>query len=187
MRSGARPDSTWSNAGDSGSIGKRRLVMGPIMLATDGSPSAEAATEEALELAQRLELPLLVACVVHGTTPAYGYYGYAEIAAELREIQHNGIAELFAQVKERAVEVGVACETVELDGPVGDELCKLARGRNVRLIVIGAHGWGRIGRLIHGSVSTYVLHHAANPVLVVHAAEERSLNGAAPAATTTTA
>jgi nucleotide-binding universal stress UspA family protein len=88
-------------------------------------------------------------------------------------------------VKERAAGIGVACETVELDGPVGDELCNVAHGRNVRLIVIGAHGWGRIGRLIHGSVSTYVLHHATNPVLVVHAAEEPARNGSVPAATTT--
>lgn len=145
--------------------------MRPIMLATDGSPSAEAATREALELALRLELPLLVACVAHDTTPAYGYYGYAEVSLELKRIQHQQIAELFAHVKELAADAGVECETVELDGLVGEELCKVARGRNVRLIVIGAHGWGRIGRLIHGSVSTYVLHHATTPVLVVHGDE----------------
>ncbi|HEY5099822.1 MAG TPA: universal stress protein, partial [Gaiellaceae bacterium] len=39
--------------------------------------------------------------------------------------------------------------------------------RGVRLIVVGAHGWGRVGRVIHGSVSEYVLHHADAPVLVV--------------------
>lgn len=149
--------------------------MRPIMLATDGSPSAEAATREAIELAQRLELPLLVACVAHDPTPTYGYYGYAEIAVELRRIQHERIAELFAHVKEEAAKAGVPCETLELDGPIGDELCKTARRRNARLIVIGAHGWGRIGRLIHGSVSTYVLHHASTPVLVVHGE-----NGAQP-------
>jgi hypothetical protein len=41
--------------------------------------------------------------------------------------------------------------------------------------VVGAHGWDRIGRLIHGSVSTYALHHAPCPVLVVH---EHEVTGA---------
>ena len=47
-------------------------------------------------------------------------------------------------------------------------LCSAAADCEARLVVIGAHGWDHIGRLIHGSVSTYVLHHAPCPVLVVH-------------------
>jgi nucleotide-binding universal stress UspA family protein len=149
--------------------------MRPIMLATDGSPSAETATHEAIDLAQRLELPLVVACVAHDPTPTYGYYGYAEIASELRKIQRDRIAELFADVKHRAADAGVDCEAVTLEGLIGEQLCKLARDRNARLIVIGAHGWGRVGRMIHGSVSTYVLHHASTPVLIVHATDESPL------------
>ncbi len=49
----------------------------------------------------------------------------------------------------------------------GEEICEAAHKRDVRMIVIGAHGWGRVGRVIHGSVSEYVLHHADAPVLVV--------------------
>ena len=45
---------------------------------------------------------------------------------------------------------------------------QIAAEHDVRLVVIGAHGWGRLGRFLHGSVSTYVLHHATTPVLVVH-------------------
>ena len=46
--------------------------MKPILLATDGSPSAEAATAEALALARSLDVPLVVASVAHETTPMYG-------------------------------------------------------------------------------------------------------------------
>ena len=35
------------------------------------------------------------------------------------------------------------------------------------MIVVGAHGWGPIRRLWHGSVSIAVLHEAHCPVLVV--------------------
>ena len=51
--------------------------MKPIMLATDGSPSAEAATCQAIELAQAFHAPLLVVSVAHVSLPVYGaYYGY---------------------------------------------------------------------------------------------------------------
>lgn len=141
--------------------------MQPIMLATDGSPSAKAATAEAIELAARFDARLLVTCVVHTTTPAYGYYGYAEISAELKRDQEQRIEEVFADVADQAAAAGVESELLKLDGLPGDEICAAAKSANVRMIVLGAHGWGRVGRMLHGSVSTHVLHHAAVPVLVV--------------------
>jgi nucleotide-binding universal stress UspA family protein len=143
--------------------------MKPIMLATDGSPSAQAATAEAIGLAQALDVPLVVASVAHDTTPMYGgYYGSPEIAAELRKVQLDHVAEVLAAVAQQATDAGVPCTTLSLEGLRGQVLCSAARDRDARLLVVGAHGWDRIGRLIHGSVSTYVLHHAACPVLVVH-------------------
>lgn len=144
--------------------------MKPIMLATDGSPSAQAATAEAIGLAQALNVPLVVASVAHESTPMYGggYYGFPEITAELRKTQFEHVAEVLATVEQQATDAGVPCTTLSLDGQRGQVLCSAARDRDARLLVVGAHGWDRIGRLIHGSVSTYVLHHATCPVLVVH-------------------
>ncbi len=141
--------------------------MKPIMLATDGSPSAEEATREAIDLAARLEVPLLVVSVAHETTPGYAYYGYAEVAAELRRMELDRIGDVLAAVRARAEESGVEVETLALEGPAARELCRVAANRDARLLVVGAHGWGRLQRLIHGSVSTYVLHHATTPVIVV--------------------
>lgn len=152
--------------------------MKPIMLATDGSPSAEAATREALDLAEHLGVPLVAASVAHESTPAYGYYGYAEIAVETKKIEHERIEALLETIEKRAGERGLECETLGLEGVPGQTLCRAAAEHDVRLIVIGAHGFGRLGRLIHGSVSTYVLHHAAMPVLVVHGEDEAVVEGA---------
>lgn len=142
--------------------------MKPIMLATDGSPSAEGATREAIDLAQQLGVPLLAVSVEHHSVPAYGYYGYAEVVAEMRKIEHERVEELLEAVKKRASDAGVECETLALEGLPARRVCEAAAELNVRLVIIGAHGWGRMGRLIHGSVSTYVLHHSPTPVLVVH-------------------
>ncbi len=145
--------------------------MTTIMLATDGSPSATAATKEAIDFARTLELPLTVLSVAQDKTPMYGYYGYAEIVADLHKIQEERIAQIFSEVEEKAKAAGIECTTVALRGLAGEEICKYAREHDTRLLVIGAHGWNSIGRLIHGSVSTYVLHHASTPVLVVHGDE----------------
>lgn len=164
--------------------------MKSILLATDGSPSADAATREAIDLAHAFHAPLIVASVAQTVLPTYGaYYGYTEIAADLRKTEADHVAQTLAAVRERAIAAGVKCEAVALEGsPPGDEICRLADERGPRLVVVGAHGWGRIGRLLHGSVSTHVLHHAPCPVLVVlgeDAAQPEgitSMNGSATAA-----
>ena len=146
--------------------------MKPILLATDGSPSAEAATHEAIDLAQAFHTQLVVVSVAQPVLPVYGgYYGYGEIAAELQELETHHVSHVLAETQARAATRGVPCETVELDGPVGEAICQFALEHEPRVLVVGAHGWGRIGRLIHGSVSTYVLHHAPCPVLVVAGTE----------------
>jgi len=143
--------------------------MKSIMLATDGSPSAEDATREAIALASELHVPLTVVSVAHAELPFVGYcgYAYADVISELRKMQRDHVEHVLAAVREQAAAAGVPGETVALEGMPGEEICKAAQERDVRLIVVGAHGWGRVGRVIHGSVSEYVLHHAAAPVLVV--------------------
>ncbi|HEX6763042.1 MAG TPA: universal stress protein [Gaiellaceae bacterium] len=144
----------------------------PVLLATDGSPSAAAATAEAIELAHAVGAPLIVTCVAHVAPPPYGaYYGYGEVVAELRKAEDERVGEVLAATRQQAEETGVACETVALTGLPGKEICELARERNPRLVVVGAHGFGRVGRILHGSISTHVLHHAPCPVLVVHGDE----------------
>ena len=76
--------------------------MKPILLATDGSPSAEAATLEAIELAQAFGTTLVVASVAHVVLPAYGgYYGYGEIAADLHKVETQHVTEVLAATRAR--------------------------------------------------------------------------------------
>jgi nucleotide-binding universal stress UspA family protein len=162
--------------------------MKPILLATDGSPSAAGATREAIDLANAFGAPLLIVSVAQAVLPTYGaYYGYTEVAAEFHKTEADHVAQTLATARDRAAAAGVECETAALEGPVGDAICRFADGRSPRLLVVGAHGWGRVGRLLHGSVSTHVLHHAPCPVLVVLGEEAdqqegiASLNGIAKA------
>jgi nucleotide-binding universal stress UspA family protein len=161
----ADPDSGRARRRNAESV-EKEVAMKPILLATDGSPSAAEATREAIELARTLGAPLLAASVEHVTTVAYGYYGYADVYSELRKTAAEHAATVLEDVAARAGEVGVDCETVQLDGPIVEQICELARKRHAGMIVLGAHGWGAIRRVVFGSVSLGVLHEAPCPVLV---------------------
>ena len=140
--------------------------MKPILLATDGSPSAMEATREALELARMLHVPLVAVAVEHVSVPTYGYYGYAEVYSELRKADAEHVQRVLSDVAQRADTLGVDCITVTAEGPVVDQILEVARSRNAAMIVVGAHGWGPIRRLVFGSVSLGLLHDAPCPVLV---------------------
>jgi nucleotide-binding universal stress UspA family protein len=146
----------------------------PILLATDGSPSAAEAQRHALELARLLDAPLLVVSVAHATLPAVGYsgYGYSDVVARLTEAEHGRVEHVVDTAAADASTAGVPCFTVVADGAVVDEICRVARDRDARLIVVGSHGWGAARRLFSGSVSTGLVHSAPCPVLVVRGSEE---------------
>ena len=155
--------------------------MKPIVLATDGSPSAAEATLEAVALARAFDAPLVAIAVEHAATPGYGYYGSADLVAELTTIERDHVEETLAQTKAVAAEAGVECDVVHGTGPVAEAIGRLASKRDARMIVIGAHGWGPVRRLLHGSVSGAVLHEAHCPVLVVRGGPEPLADEVAPA------
>jgi nucleotide-binding universal stress UspA family protein len=152
--------------------------MKPIVLATDGSPSAAEATLQAVELARALDAPLVAVAVEHVDVPSYGYYGYADLVAELTQMERTHVDATLAQAKAVATEAGVPCDVVHATGPTAEAICVAARKANAQMIVIGAHGWGALGRLWHGSVSMAVLHDAHCPVLVVRGGPEMLLDPA---------
>lgn len=145
----------------------------PILFATDGSPSAAEAQPKALELAQLLDVSLVVVSVAHFALPTVGYagYGYSNVIAELTAAEHERMEKLLAAASETAEAAGVHCSTFAADGIAVDEICRIATERDVQLIVVGSHGWGAARRLLSGSVSTGLVHQAPCPVLVVRSAE----------------
>jgi len=145
----------------------------PILLATDGSPSAGKAQQQAFDLAKLSGAPLLVVSISHTTLPAVGYtaYGYSNVVTELTRAEHMRLETLLADVTEAAADEGIDCATVMADGAIVDEICRLAAEHHAQLVVVGSHGWGAARRLLSGSVSTGLVHSAPCPVLVVRATD----------------
>jgi len=142
--------------------------MKPVLLATDGSPTAEKATETAIELAKVLDSELVVVTVWSIPYPAVGF-SPAPITADMARPLEEDARKIAFAAAARAEEAGVETRTSVLRGFPSEEICLAADTYDPRLVVIGSHGWGAVKRAVFGSVSTAVLHHAKCPVLVVPA------------------
>ena len=57
-------------------------------------------------------------------------------------------------------------DRVVVEGDPAQEIVRIARRRDVDLVVLGARGLRTLGRLLLGSVSETVLHHAGRPVVI---------------------
>jgi nucleotide-binding universal stress UspA family protein len=139
----------------------RRIVVG-----VDGSRKSIQAVAFAGRLATETGAGLTVVFVRH--IPP-GYYG-PPLEVESAELErHYRLAE---QRVARRVVKALTPPTVPWDlevgsGEVAEEVQRVARERGADLIVVGTRRQGPIGRLLGGSVSTRVVHHADRPVLVV--------------------
>lgn len=142
--------------------------MNTILFATDGSPTARRAEEEAIAVAKATGWELRVVTVWH--IPPVTSFGYlpGSSLVEVSEAEHDRAREIVEDVVGRARKAGVAATFELREGYAPGEICDAAKETDARLIVIGAHGWGAVKRVIFGSVSNAVLHHAPCGVLVVH-------------------
>jgi nucleotide-binding universal stress UspA family protein len=144
--------------------------MQPILLATDGSPSADTAAAKAIELAIALDAPLLVVAIWDVEyAPVGSALGMTPIPPDLTRIGEDHAEAVVQRTADTAQAAGVHVRTIVRRGIPVQRICELAEERDARLIVIGSHGWGPIRRFVFGSVSTGVLHHATCPVLIVPA------------------
>lgn len=145
--------------------------MKPVMLATDGSPTAEKATTTAIDLAQKLNTDLVIVSVWDLPYVAYSAMGFAPVStnAELARLGEAEAARAVAEAAARAEEAGVETRISVLRGFPVEAICEAAERSSPQFLVIGSHGWGAVKRALFGSASTGVLHHATCPVLVVRA------------------
>jgi nucleotide-binding universal stress UspA family protein len=147
------------------------VTMNGILLATDGSPSARAATASAIDLAAATGWPLRVLTVWRA--PLLAGYGYSPptLLPELAEAEREHALEVAEAAVENAVDADVHATFQLREGDAAEEICRAARELEARVVVVGAHGWGPVQRLLFGSVSTHVLHDAPCPVLVARAGD----------------
>ncbi len=143
--------------------------MPGIIVGVDGSAHSRIALDWALDEAAFRNEPLTVLTVSPLVTGIYGP-GYAPAdffpAEEEARLQTEKAAEqLVGEALDRRGGAAPAVIVRAVSGLAADELINAAE--NADLLVVGARGVGGFKRLIMGSVSTQVTHHARCPVAVI--------------------
>jgi nucleotide-binding universal stress UspA family protein len=139
-----------------------------ILVAVDGSPHAEQALAEAIDLADsgHARLTLFAAIV---PPPTAAYLGAAGGAVAAVAVDAEAEAEAILRRAASRVPDDVSVTTVLTRDPVRPALIRQITEGHHDLVVMGSRGRGAVRSALLGSVSHYVLHHSPVPVLIVHA------------------
>jgi nucleotide-binding universal stress UspA family protein len=136
-----------------------------ILLPTDGSEDAIRATEAASDLAKESDAELHVVHVWHDVR------GFAHDFVK-RELRRQG-QEILDQQVERIKASGGEVEKAYLrKGRTSNEVIALCKEIDAGLLVVGSRGLGTVRRILMGSQSEEIVHHAQIPVLVLTGAQD---------------
>lgn len=139
-----------------------------VIAAVDGSTNAELALPIAIQLAQAYARPLVLARIV---APVFIVGSGIEAMKARHDAQYAEEAEAhryLTDTRQRlASEENISVETVELVGPVADQLIRLAASHPGSVLVMGTRGRSGLVRAVVGSVAAEVMSQATTPVVVV--------------------
>jgi nucleotide-binding universal stress UspA family protein len=136
-----------------------------ILLPTDGSKDAVRAAEAASDLAKRCGAELHVVHVWHDVR------GFAHDFVK-RELRRQGQEILDEQVKRIKASGGEVTKAYLRRGRTSNEVITLSKEIDADLLVVGSRGLGTVRRILMGSQSEEIVHHAQVPVLVLTGAED---------------
>ena len=146
-----------------------------VLFPTDGGKQSNAAIEAIERLALREGDEIKVISVVDMALPmAIDIYGgflpdTSDIEKSARENAAKTVAETAEMLKAYTDSGRVTISTDILFGSPDSRIVETAEEWQADLIVVGSHGYSRWERLLLGSVSDSVVHHAPCSVLVVRA------------------
>lgn len=140
-----------------------------ILLPTDFSDCASHALPAATSLARLVNARLICLHVVEPVVPSVGWTPVAEplpVADISAQLEASAAQELPKIARGEAC-AGLEVEDLIVRGEAAAEIVRVAKEKQVDLIVISSHGRTGLGRILFGSTAEEVVRHAPCPVLVV--------------------
>lgn len=137
-------------------------VFGPVVVAIDGSPTAEAALDPALALATSFGTRLWLVRVVDDATAEHVAKLKASGTMASESAYVIGLADRL-----EAAGANVGWEIVHNDDPV-DGLLEFAQHQGAGPIVVGSHGDSGVTRTTFGSTAMGLVERSRYPVLVIN-------------------
>lgn len=146
-----------------------------VLLVTDGTEFSNFAIEKLLSLNLSPTSEVKVLSVVNvpmpiGVDPMGGLINYVEIEQLQREQVDTIVESAATKIKSARSDLDVTTKTAT--GSPESRIVEIAEEWKADLIVVGSHGYNAWERLLLGSVSNAVVHHAPCSVLVARKLKE---------------
>ncbi|MBK9165644.1 MAG: universal stress protein [Acidobacteria bacterium] len=142
-----------------------------ILLATDGSKQSEAAIDMLKNFSFKATDEMKIVSVVDMAVPmAIDIYGgYLPDTTEMEKTAREHAEKVLSETCERleGICTNLTVTSDVLFGSPESRIVETAEEWGADLIVVGSHGYSRWERLLLGSVSQSVVHHAPCSVMVV--------------------
>ena len=133
-----------------------------ILVPIDGSKTSFAALDNAIEIARACHATILGVHVI-----SFLPTGFMPSVVPYEIYQRKEAGKFMESAKTRAAKKGIMFKyTITFGSPV-EHVINISKSKKIDLIVIGAHGKGRIKELFLGSVSNAILHKSHIPVMIV--------------------
>jgi nucleotide-binding universal stress UspA family protein len=151
----------------------------PVVVGIDGSPASHAALQWAVEDARRRGCPVDVISAWH---PDYGGMIGPVPAEVLMAMSPQAMKDAAQKALDGAVHgfEGVEIRRILVEGDPRDALTKASE--EAELLVVGSRGRNTVVEVVLGSVSSYCVHHASCPVVVIRAPKVEKEHALAAAA-----
>ena len=137
-----------------------------VLVALDGSSSAEAVLRFLLEIAGPLDMTVVLLRVVE-PIPAIVAEGTTHMAIDDLEGRRRDAEEYLAAIAAALRARGIDVSWQVRRGRADEEILAAAREGSIDLIAVATHGRTGLGRLLFGSVAESVLRHAPVPVFMI--------------------
>ncbi len=151
-----------------------------ILVAVDGSPDAEEALTDAIDLAESEHTRLTLITAVP-QIPATGLLIPGAVTDD-EVADARSWAEAILRRARDQVPDDVPVRTVITDQPIRPALIRQIKAGHHDLVVMGSRGRGAVRSALLGSDSHYVLNHSPVPVLIIHAQRSHQAQVRQPAA-----
>ena len=101
--------------------------------------------------------------------PAVGYSGMTEPSplADITEQLEDSAGRALPKIAEREECAGLDVQELIVHGEAAAEIVRVAKERNIDLIVVSSHGRTGLGRMLFGSTAEAIVRHSSCPVMVV--------------------
>jgi nucleotide-binding universal stress UspA family protein len=145
----------------------------PLIICYDGSEDAKYAIRHAGGLLDGSKALVVTVWEPTVLLSSIGYWGGTAEGVNFVELDRAAaesaghVAEDGARIaRDAGFDAGPAA--IKATGPVWKMILNIADGNDAPAIVIGSRGLGSVSRMLMGSVSNAVVHHADRPTLVIH-------------------